>query len=177
MKKTSYNIARNILRRGLCLMMLSGLCYTPAFAQTEVEEDTEAEEQAKVIYNKRKAEQEKAEKLYEMKTVKGLITDNATGQPLGGVRVQAFGYEKYSVLTEEDGTYEIKVPVFVHSLYLYVPGYVTQQLAIKPGRDANASMLSDAFRNYYADKTTITATDGLQLDETSSITSTPMPSH
>ena len=170
MKKTSYNIARNILRRGLCLMMLSGLCYTPAFAQTEVEEDTEAEEQAKVIYNKRKAEQEKAEKLYEMKTVKGLITDNATGQPLGGVRVQAFGYEKYSVLTEEDGTYEIKVPVFVHSLYLYVPGYVTQQLAIKPGRDANASMLSDAFRSYYADKTTITATDGLLLDETSSIT-------
>ena len=155
----------------MCLLMLSGLCFSPAFAQTENEvEDEDVEAQAKVVYNKRKAEKEKAAKQYEMQTVKGVITDNATGKPLGGVRVQAFGYDKYSVLTEEDGTYEIEVPTFVRSLYLNVPGYVTQQLSIKAGRPTSTSMLSDAFNGYYADQTTITAKSGIALDQTSSIT-------
>ena len=171
MKKTSYTFLHNFLQRGMCLLMLSGLCFSPAFAQTENEvEDEDVEAQAKVVYNKRKAEKEKAAKQYEMQTVKGVITDNATGKPLGGVRVQAFGYDKYSVLTEEDGTYEIEVPTFVRSLYLNVPGYVTQQLSIKAGRPTSTSMLSDAFNGYYADQTTITAKSGIALDQTSSIT-------
>ncbi len=171
MKKTSYTFLHNFLQRGMCLLMLSGLCFSPAFAQTENEvEDEDVEAQAKVVYNKRKAEKEKAAKQYEMQTVKGVITDNATGKPLGGVRVQAFGYDKYSVLTEEDGTYEIEVPTFVRSLYLNVPGYVTQQLSIKAGRPTSTSMLSDAFNGYYADQTTITAKSGITLDQTSSIT-------
>ena len=122
------------------------------------------------VYNKRKAENEKTAKQYAMQTVRGTITDNATGNPLGGVRVQALGYEKYSVLTEEDGTYAIDVPTFVRTLYLYVPGYVPQQLAIKKGGELNTSMLSDVFNSYYTDGTPITATATAHLDETSSIT-------
>ena len=131
MKYASFRFTHTILQRGLCLLMLSGLCFSTAFAQ---EDETEAEDdvQAQVVYNKRKAEKEKAQKQYEMQTVSGTITDDATKQPLGGVRVQAYGYEQYSVLTEEDGTYEIQVPTFVHALWLVVPGYTTQQIAIKP---------------------------------------------
>ena len=96
--------------------MLSGLGMGTISAQDEVDEH-----EAQVVYNKRKAESEKAEKQYEMKTVTGLITDDATGAPMGGVRIQALGYDRYSVLTEENGTYSISVPVFVHSLYITVP--------------------------------------------------------
>ena len=168
MKQTSYTFLHTILKRGLCLMMLSGVCFSTAFAQTD--DESADDEQAKVVYNKRKAEQEKAQKQYEMQTVKGLITDNATGQPMGGVRVQALGYEKYSVLTEEDGTYSISVPTFVHALYLYVPNYAPQQVAIKKGRPVDASMLSDKFNSYYTTGTTINSKAVAHLDETSSIT-------
>ena len=168
MKKTSNINLHTFLQRGLCLAMLSCVCFSTTFAQDE----TTAEDNAASVnvYNKRKAENEKAVKAYPMQTVKGTITDNATGKPLGGVRVQALGYEKYSVLTEEEGTYTIEVPQFVHSLYLYVPGYLPQQVAIKNGRDINASMLSDAFNGYFTDGTEITAVASTRLDQTSSFT-------
>ena len=168
MKKTSNINLHTFLQRGLCLAMLSCVCFSTTFAQDE----TTAEDNAASVnvYNKRKAENEKAAKAYPMQTVKGTITDNATGKPLGGVRVQALGYEKYSVLTEEEGTYTIEVPQFVHSLYLYVPGYLPQQVAIKNGRDINASMLSDAFNGYFTDGTEITAVASTRLDQTSSFT-------
>jgi len=147
-------------------MMLSSICFSSAaFAQSTTDEET-----AQAVYNKRKAEKEKAEKQYEMQTVSGLITDNATGKPLGGVRVQALGYEKYSVLTEEDGTYIINVPTFVHALYLYVPDYIPLQVAIKSGHKTDASMLTSDFNGYYTEGTTITSRDIAKLDETSSIT-------
>ena len=169
MKKTSNRFLHVTLKRGLCLIMLSGVCFSTALAQDETA-TTEEDDAIVNIYNKRKAEKEKAEKQYEMQEVKGLITDNATGQPLGGVRVQALGYENYSVLTEEDGTYEIKVPTFVHNLYITVPGYVPQQLAVKKGREANTSMLSDVFNSYYTNGTTITAKSSALIDQSSSIT-------
>ena len=152
----------------MCLAMLSCVCFSPALAQ----EETTAEDDATAVnvYNKRKAEKEKAQKQYPMQTVRGTITDNATGKGLGGVRVQALGYEKYSVLTEEDGTYTIDVPTFVHALYLYVPQYVPQQVAIKKGRSIDASMLNDAFNSYFTDETTITAKASAKLSETSSFT-------
>ncbi len=165
MKMTSNKFLHTTLQRGLCLIMLSCLWLPASFAQSDDEN-----KQAQVVYNKRKAEKEKAVKQYEMQTVKGLITDDATSQPMGGVRVQAMGYEKYSVLTEEDGTYTISVPTFVHALYLYVPGYVPLQVAIKKDQDINASMLYDGFNSYYTDKTDITSKASVYLDQTSSMT-------
>ena len=167
MKKTSNRFLHTTLQRGLCLAMLSCVCFSTAFAQAETDEDDAT---AVNVYNKRKAEKEKAEKTYPMQTVQGVITDNATRKALGGVRIQALGYDKYSVLTEEDGTYTIDVPTFVHALYLYVPGYVPQQVAIKKGKKVNASMLSDVFNGYYTDGTDITAKATVHLDQTSSIT-------
>ena len=167
MKKISNTIMHISLQRGLCLAMLSCICFSTAFAQAETEVDSAT---AVNVYNKRKAEKEKIAKQYEMQTVKGKVTDNATGKALGGVRIQALGYEKFSVLTEEDGTYSFEVPVFANALYLYVPGYVPQQVPIKSGKDVNAAMLSDVFRTYYTDGTTITAEAIAKLDQTSSIT-------
>ena len=106
MKKISNTILHINLQRGLCLAMLSCICFSTAIAQAETEVDSTT---AVNVYNKRKAEKEKVTKQYKMQTVKGMVTDNATGKALGGVRIQALGYEKFSVLTEEDGTYKSDV--------------------------------------------------------------------
>lgn len=168
MKKTISNtLHAGLAGKGLCLLMLATLGMPSALAQDTA---TEQDQTAQTVYNKRKAESEKAHKQYEMKTVTGRVADNATGQPMGGVRIQALGYEEYSVLTEEDGTYSIQVPTFVSSLYITVPGCSPQQAAIKRENVVNVSLLSNVFRGYYTDGTPITSTAKAVLEETSSIT-------
>ena len=90
------------LKMSLCFAVLSCFCLTNVNAQDEIEggEVVVAKETTK----------SKSEKTYEMKSVSGIVTDDATGEPMGGVRIQALGLEKYSTLTEEDGSYKgIKV--------------------------------------------------------------------
>ena len=43
-------------------------------------------------------------------TVTGQVTDAATGSPLVGVMVTAYGDARYSAMTDEHGNYELKVP-------------------------------------------------------------------
>ncbi len=167
--KTRYNFTHSVwIRTGMCLLMFTGVGISAAVAQDEVDE--QGEQEAQVVYNKRKAEKEKAEKQYPMKTVTGCVTDDATGNPMGGARIQALGYERYSVLTEEDGTYSIDVPKFVSSLYVTVPGCTPVQAAIGRGNKVDVSMLSDEFNSFFTTGTPITSTAGITLDETSSIT-------
>ena len=167
MKETNNRFLQHTLRYGLCLAFISLAGTAPVMAQ---EEDEEMSEQMQVVYNKRAAEAAKEEKKYEMKSVQGIIKDNATGAPLSGAIVRALGNDKFSVLTDEDGSYEIKVPVFINTLYITAPDYQPIQLAIKGEKNQNASMLSGAFRGFYTDATTITASKKAILDQTSSIT-------
>ena len=88
----------------LCFTALFCLCVTNVYAQDEIEEEEEV-----VV---KKTAKPKKEKTYEMKEVTGFVVDDATGEPMGGVRVQALGLEKYSTLTDEDGSYKLSIPVF-----------------------------------------------------------------
>ena len=151
------------LKTGLCFLLLSGLSLPCAYAQDEVE-STDGEEEVVV----RKAVK-KPEKQYETKTVKGIVIDDATGEPMGGVRVQALGLERYSTLTEEDGTYTINIPVFSDAVYVYAEGYNPLQCAVKDG-EANARLIDNNFNAYFTDATTITAQKTITLSETSSMT-------
>lgn len=130
------------------------------YAQDEVGDDEE------VIVKK---PAQKKEKQYEMKAVKGSVKDAATGEPMGGVRVQALGLEKYSTLTEEDGSYTLNIPTFSDALYFYVEGYNPLQAAVKDGV-AEVSMYTTRFNSFYTDATTITAQRTVYLDETSGVT-------
>ena len=64
------------------------------------------------------------------KTVSGVVTDAATGQPLAGVLVEAYGNNRITTLTDENGTYELKVPDYVSSVSMRVEGYQILQKAI-----------------------------------------------
>ena len=66
------------------------------------------------------------------KTVAGKVVDAATGQPLAGVIVAAYGETRYSTMTDEKGLYELKTPDYVSSVSMRVDGYQLLQQTISP---------------------------------------------
>lgn len=82
------------------------------------------------------AEQRKpasARKVYETRVVSGGVVDAATNRPLAGALVSATGIDGYSVLTGDDGSYELKVPVFTTSVFVSTPDYNGVEIGL--GRD------------------------------------------
>ena len=160
MKKIFNNtFLHRTLGTSLCFTALFCCCATGAMAQTDAEQevaDTVAAKPAKV----------KKEKTYEMKEVSGVITDDATGEAMGGVRVQAFGLEKYSTLTEEDGSYTLSIPVFSDAVYVYAEGYNPLQIAVEDGK-ASGKLMSTIFSGFYTDATSITSSKTAYIDEPS----------
>ncbi len=144
----------------LCFTALSCLCVTNAYAQDEFEE-----EEAVVV---KKTPKQKKEKTYKMKEVTGTVIDDATYEPMGGVRVQALGLEKYSTLTEEDGSYKLSIPVFSDAVYVYAEGYNPLQVAVKDGR-ADANLIVTTFNGNFTDGTSIISQKTAFVDESSSI--------
>lgn len=160
-KRISETFIHTAVRAGLCSIMLAGTTGSVVYAQDDATTDSE-------VVNKRIRKTEKAP-TYPMRTVKGIITDAATGLPMGGVRVQALNQKNYSTLTEEDGSYTLEVPTFVYALYVNAPEYNSIQIAIKGDNDQNGQLYSSAFQSFYHDGTTITSQKEVTLDETSSI--------
>jgi TonB-linked SusC/RagA family outer membrane protein len=107
--------------------------------------------------------------------VQGIVVDDATKQPLAGVRVQVLNDIRYVSMTDDEGKFTLKVPAFATSLFVQTPQYLSQQVAIIPGDEKQVvriNMLSSAFSPMYEDGTTITATNsfisngnGLSIDE------------
>ncbi len=83
------------------------------------------------------------------KTVTGTIIDAATGQPMAGVIVSAYGNQRQTTMTGEDGRYELKVPEYVNSVLMRVDGYNLQQTAIADGR-ADGRLYRDTFKETYS---------------------------
>lgn len=139
------------LRASVCLFMLSGT--TVLYAQDDVDDGVEEiiEEEAEV----KKAPKKVALPTYEMKSVSGKVIDAATGEGLGGVRVQALNNKYYTAMTDEDGSYTISVPKFVTSLYFEVSGFNGMQRAIKGESGQDVKMLASAFKPIYKDGTSI----------------------
>ncbi len=117
------------------------------------------------------ARTEKSSPVYEMREVCGLVIDAATHKPIDGARVQAYGDSHYSVLTDVDGTYWIKVPVFTNSLYVSVPGYNDVQVSFgKDQRVPTVKLYSNKFNSVYSPTTKITSSSKAEIDMSSSTT-------
>ncbi len=148
MKSIIYNIQKSFQRNALCLIAV-GLT-APALAQDDLtdEEVTAAPKRPKVEVEK-----------YQLTTVKGRILDETSKKPLGGIQVKALGNSRYTAMSDDDGTFTIKVPTFTRSLYVYSQEFSAQQVGINPASDEEVTvyMLSDKFRPMYNDATNITA--------------------
>ena len=144
------------------------LTSTVAFAQDEIEDE---EATTTIKAPKRTVVTDKNPTI----RVKGVVVDAATKTPLAGVRIHTLSDNRYAAMTDEQGAFTIKVPVFATALFVQSPNYLSQQVAIMAGdstQQVRISMLSDAFAAMYEDGTTITARNsfvsdgnGLTIDE------------
>lgn len=154
--KNNNKIQQNILRVGIGLMMLSGATCLSA----QVSADSIAKNIKKKVVEAPK---------YEMKEVSGYVYDAATKTPIDGARVQAYGHNRYSVMTDENGKYTIKVPVFINSLIVSVPEYNDVRVAFDGNTAPSVSLYSSAFNKVYDSQTTITSGAKAILNNTSAI--------
>ena len=97
---------------------------------------------------------------YPMMTLRGTVTDQATGKPLAGIQLRTLGNALFAAMTGADGRFRISVPVFTTSLYVHSPGYLAQQVGVVSGDSTQTiavRMLADRYRSMYSDGTVITA--------------------
>jgi len=121
------------------------------------------------------AAQEKAvDTTNRLKTVTGTVLDAATGKPLAGVIVSAYGNQRQTTMTDEQGQYELKVPQHTRSVMMRIDGYNLQQNAIANGK-ANGRMYSDAFRENYSRQTTaVISAEANRFDNNSEFSIDPL---
>jgi len=95
-------------------------------------------------------------KKYETRMVKGLVLDAATQKPIAGAIVRAAEVDGYSVLTEDNGTYELKVPVFSTALYITTPDYNPVRIGLKKSEaQKTVQLYSTVFSGEYAAQTNV----------------------
>ncbi|MBR0049755.1 MAG: SusC/RagA family TonB-linked outer membrane protein [Prevotella sp.] len=107
--------------------IIFGLTLLMAFPISVSAQDDDMEEEAEVAVRVIK----KKQKQYDTRAVSGRVTNAATGQPIAGAIVSSDEISGYSVLTEDDGTYELKVPLFVTSLFITSPDFNPVRLGLK----------------------------------------------
>ena len=154
MKSTIFNLWQTVGRRLTFCTLSFALCAAPAFAQSEDDEEEEVEMGIKQPTRK------VAQVNYPVVTLRGIVTDQATGKPLSGIQLQALGYVRHTAMTEEDGTFEIRVPEFATALYVHSPEFLPQQVAIATGDSTQRlaiRMLKDKFLPMYGKGTEYTA--------------------
>ena len=159
MKRTIFNLMQNGVQRVAICTLVMGLS-TAVYAQTDDEEETET-----AIKQPDRSKLKQVN--YPTITLKGVVTDQATGKPLPGIQLRALGYDRYTAMTDEDGTFTIKVPTFSTSLYVHSPEYLPQQVAIVAGDSTQTvaiKMLSDKFLPMYGKGTDYTAQRTAQID-------------
>ncbi len=160
MKKQHYNnYMQTVIKAGLCIFALSGTA--SLMAQEEAAADT--------TVSTTRIRPHKQAPQYKMKSIKGVIYDAATGTPLSGVHVQAYGYPAYSALTEEDGSYSMQAPTFVDALYVNAPEYNPVQMAIKDSIGQDGYLHSSKLKGFYLPEISITSRSKADIDNTSSL--------
>ena len=132
---------------GISLLMAFPLS---VFAQDEYDDEEEEVEEAQI---KRVVT---VKKQYETRTVKGFVFDAATQQPISGAIVRAAEVDGYSALTDDDGAYELKVPVFASAIYVTTPDYNPVKMGLVKGEMLKSvNMYVTAFTSEYSAQTNV----------------------
>ena len=109
-----------------------------------------------------------------LKTVTGRVVDAATGKPLAGVIVSAYDDQRQTTMTDEDGTYELKVNDGTRSVLMRVEGYNLQQTAIKSGK-ADSRLYVSTFSETYARTTSaVSLAEARRFDNSAEVSIDPL---
>lgn len=117
---------------GLTLLMAFPVCVS-------AQDDDDMDDEEVVVRTVKKKQ-----KQYATRVVRGEVLSATTGQPIGGALVGADGIEGYTVLTEDDGSYELKVPVFSTSLFVTTPDYTPVRQGLMEGEQQQRTKLYPA---------------------------------
>ena len=132
--------------------ILFGITLLMAFPLSVVaqDEDTEEEEEVQV---KRVV---RVQKHYETRTVKGYVFDAATQKPVSGAIVRAADIDGYSVLTDDDGSYSLKLPLFSSSLYVSSPDHNPVKIGLsKDSEQKSVNLYPSTFKAEYGQQTNV----------------------
>ena len=107
--------------------ILFGLTLLMAFPVCVSAQDDDTDDEVETVVRTIK----KKQKQYTTRVVRGYVKSASSGQPIPGAIVSADGVEGYSVLTEDDGSYELKVPLFTTSIYVSTPDFNPVRLGLR----------------------------------------------
>ena len=161
MKQMILNILQEYTMKMVLCTCILGFSTTNVFAQF----DDEAGGEEEVMLKQPKRTEAKV--TFPTVMLKGLVVDQATNTPIAGVQLQAMGQKRFTAMSDEDGTFAIKVPTFTTALYVHSPGYQPLQVAINAGDSTqvvSVKMLSDQFQTMYSEGTTYTAQKSTKID-------------
>ena len=100
----------------------------------------------------------KARKHYPTREVSGRVLDATTRQPLSGAMVRAAEVDGYGVLTQADGSYTLRVPLFATSLEVSSPELNMVRIPLAKGeRQTDALLYPETFSPDYQRHTNVTA--------------------
>ena len=132
--------------------ILFGITLLMAFPLSVLAQDDETEDDEVMVKPKRTITIKK----YETRTVTGKVINATTQQPLAGVMVRAAEIDGYSVLTEDDGTYSLKLPVFATAIYVSSPDFNPVQVGLLTGTAQKVvSLYPTSFTPEYQQKTNV----------------------
>src|SRR5574344_1784490 len=121
--------------------ILFGFSLLVAFPLSVFAQDDETENDEDYLAPKRTLI---VKKQYETRTIKGQVINGTTKQPVAGAIVSADGVSGYTVLTNDNGTYELKLPVFSSSIYVTSPDFNPVRMGVGKGEEQNVVALYPA---------------------------------
>src|SRR5882724_10025826 len=80
-------------------------------------------------------------------TVTGVIKDAATGKPLPAINISIPDYS--AALTDDNGSFTIKVPNYNATLLVKAEGFQTKEIALKGRKSVTAGLYEAAFNSLY----------------------------
>ncbi|MCR4915527.1 MAG: SusC/RagA family TonB-linked outer membrane protein [Prevotella sp.] len=164
MKSNIFNPWQTTGLRLLFCALAFACCSLTSLAQ-DADDDTDLDDE-EVVEEPTRQPRRAVQASYPTVTIHGLVKDQATGAPLSGIQLQAVGNIRYTAMTDEDGTFSIRVPEFATALYVHAPEFLPQQVAIIAGdstQQLHISMLHDKFLPMYGRGTTYTAAREAQI--------------
>ena len=100
----------------------------------------------------------------ELEEIVGTVFDAATQEVLAGVRVEALNNNRYTAMTKPDGTFSIKIPAHVVSLYVSTPGYESVIIKARQKNAINISLYNEKFSTFVENGFDITAKNEAVVD-------------
>ena len=165
MNRTIFSFLQPLGHRFAVCALIMGLA-TGAYAQSADDDDNAASDDDQTAIRQPDRSRMQPDN-YPTMTLRGKVVDQATGAALAGIQLRAMGYNRYTAMTGEDGSFAIVVPTFTTALYVHSPEFLPQQVAVA-GSDSTqmimVKMLSDRFAPMYGTGTNYTARRTSQID-------------